>query len=120
MFLSIHNSLISLDIQNGRRLLFNKINSPEDPSELLSSDPRAYDQINRALAMYDVLGLYVKRKYVDKSWVMDEWGSGLAKARVPALLFMAHREAIGVPSKWKNFDALSLEAKLAYRQPEDS
>lgn len=82
-FLSIHDKLIAVDLQEGRRLLFAKIKSPADADRLLAEDMESYQKINRALAMYDVLGLYVKRRYVFKSWVMEEWGSGLAKARTP-------------------------------------
>ncbi|UKA59141.1 hypothetical protein [Arthrobacter sp. FW306-2-2C-D06B] len=109
-FLSIHDKLIALDLQEGRRLLFEKINSPEDADRLLQEDIASYHKINRALAMYDVLGLYVKRRYVVKSWVLEEWGPGLAKARVPGKHFIAHRTKQGVPSSWKNFDSLSLDA----------
>lgn len=61
--------------------------------------------------MYDVLGIYVKRRYVFKSWVKEEWGSDLAKARTLGKHFNANRTTPGVPSTWKSFDTLSLDAK---------
>lgn len=116
-FLGIHEKLIALDIQEGRRLLFQKISSPAAASQLLVDSPEEYQKVNRALAMYDVLGLYVKRKYVFKDWVMEEWGPNLAKARVPGRYFIEHRKEHGVPSLWHNFDTLSREASIKYQKP---
>lgn len=116
-FLGIHDKLIALDVQEGRRLLFEKINSPGDAARLLDEDPEAYHKINRALAMYDVLGLYVKHRYVAKSWVMEEWGANLAKARKPGMHFVAHRIERGVPSKWANFNEISRDAMIRHQDP---
>lgn len=110
-YLSIHDKLVAVDLQEGRRLLFTKIKSSADADNLLKDDPQSYQKINRALAMYDVLALYVRRRYIFKSWVMEEWGPGLANARTPGKHFIAHRTSQGVPSTWKNFDSLSLEAR---------
>ena len=115
-FLNIHQQLIALDIQEGRRILFQKITSPEAASQLLIDDPDDYQKVNRALAMYDVLGLYVKRRYVFKSWVLEEWGANLSKAREPGRHFINHRKANGVPSLWGNFDKLSLEASILHQK----
>lgn len=113
-FLAIHEKLIALDIQEGRRLLFTKVNSPEDAKLLEEHDIEAYQKVNRALAMYDVLGLYVSRRYVDKSIVLEEWGQNLSKARWHGQHFMEHRRQKNAPSKWKHFDALSEEAEALY------
>lgn len=109
-FLSIHEKMISSDLQEGRRLLLSKIKSFEDADRLLQEEPEQYQKVNRALAMYDVMGVYVKRGYILKSWVMEEWGPGLARAREPGLHFIEHRRRQGIASMWKNFDDLSFEA----------
>lgn len=68
-FLGIHDKLTALDIQEGRKILFNKVNSPEDAAELMKAENSdEYDKVNRAMAMYDVLGFYVYRRFVRKSW----------------------------------------------------
>lgn len=118
-FLNIHDKLIAVDLQEGRRLLYNEINAPEDPARLLREDPVNYAKVNRALVMFDVLGLYVKRGYISKTWVLDEWGPTLAKARKHANHFIAHRTAIGAPL-WPNFGAISLEAKIRSQKGRDS
>lgn len=97
-FLSIHEKMISSDLQEGRRLLLSKIKSFEDADRLLEEEPEQYRKINRALAMYDVLGVHVKRGYVLKSWVMEEWGPGLARAREPGSHFIEHRRRQGIAS----------------------
>ncbi|MFP3461272.1 hypothetical protein R5O87_10520 [Arthrobacter globiformis] len=111
-FLSIHDKLVAKDLQEGRRLLFEKIHAPEDVEALLQKDEDGYHKVNRALAMYDVLGVYVKRRYVFKAWVMEEWGPNLAKAWSHAQHVIAHREKRGAPSNWDNFRAISLEARI--------
>lgn len=108
-FLAIHEKLIALDIQEGRRFLFTKINSEGDAARLKRRNIEAYQKVNRAMSMYDVLGLYVSRRYVDKSVVLEEWGRNLAMARENAEHFMDFRK-----KRWDHFDKLSSEAHELY------
>lgn len=116
-FLDIHAKLIDVEVQEGRRLLYHEIRSAADPARLLKEDEEKYDKVNRALAMYDVLGLYVRKRYVFKNWVLDEWGAALVRARPHAKHFIAHRESQGSFSAWPNFHALSLEAAVRNQKP---
>lgn len=109
-FLSIHEKMVTSDLQEGRRLLLTKIKTPEDVEKLFEDNIEGYQKVNRALAMYDVLGVYVKRGYIFRDWVMEEWGSGLAKAGEPGKLFIDHRRQQGIPSTWRNFSDLSRDA----------
>lgn len=109
-FLSIHEKMVTSDLQEGRRLLFTKIKNSEDVERLFKENPEGYQKVNRALAMYDVLGVYVKRGYIFEDWVLEEWGSGLAKAGEPGKLFIEHRSRQGIPSTWPNFIELSRKA----------
>lgn len=113
-FLSIHDKMVTADLQEGRRLLF-EIKSPDAAGKLLKEDREGYQKVNMALAMYDVLCLYAKRGYVRKSLVMEAWGPGLANARIPGKHFIAHRTKQGVPSTWTNFDEVTLEAAILFQ-----
>ncbi len=115
-FLSIHEKMVTSDLQEGRRMLFTEIKTPEDVERLFQHDREAYQKINRALAMYDVLGVYVKRGYILEDWVMEEWRSGLAKAGEPGRLFIDHRCQQGIPSNWPNFLELSRRAASKSRK----
>ncbi|MDQ0620093.1 hypothetical protein [Arthrobacter globiformis] len=109
-FLNIHDKLVDVEVQEGRRLLHNEIENEDDPARLMREDATKYDKINRALALYDVLGLYVSKRYVFKDWVLDEWGPALVRARPHARHFIAHRDKQGGGPSWPNFAALSLAA----------
>ncbi|MFK0040773.1 hypothetical protein ACIQTW_13140 [Paenarthrobacter sp. NPDC090517] len=116
-FLDIHDKLIELGVQEGRRLLYTKIKGPNDPARLSEESPEEFDKINRALAMFDVLGLYVRRRYVFRSWVMNEWGANLAGAWPQAQHFIAHREKQVGREAWPNYKRLSLEAVIKNQKP---
>ncbi|MEV4540819.1 hypothetical protein [Micromonospora echinaurantiaca] len=62
----MHEQLISPELQQGRRLLFDAGRSGQLP------DDRSQDfyLMNRAVGMYDTLGLYVRRKVVPRRWVL--------------------------------------------------
>lgn len=108
-FYAVHEKLIAFDIQEGRRILFGSIKTVEDVAALERDCLDGFQKVNRALGMYDVLGMQVAHKYVYKSTVLEEWGRNLARARTPALLFMAHRQ-----KSWDHFDKLSAEALKRY------
>ncbi|WP_434993462.1 hypothetical protein [Arthrobacter sp. Ld5] len=108
-FLAIHEKLIAYDIQEGRRILFTKIHSVDDVKRLEQENLDEFQEVNRALAMYDVLAMYASRKYVPKQVILDEWGRNLARSRKHALHFMEHRD-----KKWDHYDKLSSEALATY------
>jgi hypothetical protein len=89
VLLKMHELLISDNLQKGRYLLFEKV-VDEASVERLSG--RDYRYINRALAAYNLLGLYVKKGYVDIDDVLDIWAVPIYRAWVAAQPFFAHRE----------------------------
>jgi len=113
-FLSVHEKMITADLQEGRRLLFD-VESPEAAEKLLENKREDYQKVNMAMAMYDVLCLYVERGYVRRDLVMETWGPGLANARIPGRHFIAHRTKLGIPSTWRNFNKVSLEAAILFQ-----
>lgn len=87
MFLRMHDRLLDPEVVAGRRMLYT-INSREYASHLSGEDQEALTRIYRALALYDVLGLYVERKWIDKQTVLDEWGESLSKSLTPGRFFI--------------------------------
>ena len=104
-FLALHEKMIARDVQEGRRLLFTRCTSVEDVEKLKQECDEGFQKVNRALGLYDVLGMYVSRKYVYESAVLEEWGRTLVKARNPARCFMDYRE-----KEWDHFLVLSEKA----------
>lgn len=102
----IHELLVSPEVARGRRLLFQashagKLPKPYDPG---------WDEINQSLAMYDTLGVYVRRRIVSKKLVLESWHHPLANIREPALAFLAHRRGQRVRNPWPSLLTLLDEA----------
>ncbi|GAA1407114.1 hypothetical protein ACFQZ4_35015 [Catellatospora coxensis] len=74
LFLDMHAKMLDPEIFRGRRVLLEKINSLEDARALREADPLQYELVNRAVAMLDVLACYVRRGYLDRTLVLEEWG----------------------------------------------
>lgn len=121
LFLKVHERLIDIDLQRGRRILYSEVTSPQAARSLLNNQPNDYDLVNRALSMMDVAALYVKRGYIDKALFMGEWAPVYARARANGLRFIAERtdrQGAGSWTAWPHFQALAAEAaSLVISQP---
>lgn len=104
-FLAIHEKMFDLEIQEGRGILYNKIKTLDDAQRLKKYDYEGFRKVNRAIAMWDVLAMYVRRGYLPKKLVLDEWGRNLAKYRERVLLFGQARG-----KHWEHYERLSKEA----------
>jgi hypothetical protein len=80
---------MSDDVQRGRYLLFEKV---VDEASIQSLSSQDYGDINRALAAFNLLGLYVQKGHVEKKEVMDVWARPVYRSWVAAQPFFAHRE----------------------------
>jgi hypothetical protein len=72
LYLRIHEQLLDLQVQEGRRLLYERVHSVEDVIDLRRNEPEVYALINRSLSMFSTLGLYVERGYVDRDVVLAD------------------------------------------------
>jgi hypothetical protein len=115
LFLKVHQGLISADASEGRFLLFQHVTDVESVSRL---DATTFQKINRALAWFDVLGLYLARGYLDAHVVMDLWAEPVNAAWTSAKPFIAFRKERTGWEPWRYFASLNLAAEqaLASRQ----
>jgi hypothetical protein len=113
-FLAIHEKMFDLEIQEGRGILYSKIKSLDDVEKLKKYDRESFRKVNRAIAMWDVLAMYVSRGYLPKQMVLEEWGRNLAKYRGRVLLFGEARN-----KHWEHYEALSKEACEKYPSAAD-
>lgn len=104
-FLDIHEKMIAIDIQDGRGILYNDIESRADVERLKQENPEGFQKVNRAIAMYDVLAMYASRGYLPRQLILEEWGRNLAKYRQRVLLFGDVRG-----KNWEHYEDLSKEA----------
>lgn len=80
LFFKMHERLIDPDLKRGRQILRERVTSTEKAREMRELDPDAYQLVGRALAMFDILGCYVRRNYIDEGLVLEEWGHTYAGA----------------------------------------
>jgi hypothetical protein len=84
--LKLHETLVSPELQAGRRLLFNL---EREVSELSDDE---YASANRALATLDVAGFYCDKGYVNEQDILDLWAPSLAKLKHKAVPFLDQRD----------------------------
>ena len=84
VFIKVYELLISDGIQKGRYLLFEKVTDKESVERLTDDE---YRHINRAVAAYNLLGVYLKNGYVSERDVIEVWGPTIYRAWVTAQPF---------------------------------
>src|SRR4051812_19087529 len=89
MFLRMHETLIEPDVVKGRRALYNI--TSRDAAHTSCDDEEETTRIYRALALWDVMGLYVESGWVKRDTVLKEWSTSLVRSKGPAELWMAER-----------------------------
>ncbi|MGZ8771690.1 MAG: DUF4760 domain-containing protein [Aeromicrobium sp.] len=91
----IHEMLISPETAKGRRILFQTYGKT-----LPAPGDDAWDAINQSLAMYDTLGVYVRRKIVSERLVLSAWFHPLCAIHEPAQAWVDHRARHNVRNPW--------------------
>jgi len=108
-FLKLHEQLIGDDAQRGRALLMKLGPSPNRLSE---EDFRC---IKRALARYDLLGMYVARGYVRLDDALTLWAEPLYFALRASPNFIAYTEKTDGYRPWGGFLELATQAEKQLR-----
>ncbi|MEU9089333.1 hypothetical protein [Streptomyces sp. NPDC048428] len=78
LFLSLNEQLMQPDLQRGRGILRERVKSKRDAEIMYRRKRDDHWAVSQAVAMFDLLGLYVSRNYVDRDLVVAEWGEMLA------------------------------------------
>jgi hypothetical protein len=92
--LKVHENMTSLDLQRGRRLLFEATDAGTDRWWQTEDEARR-DEINRALAMLDVMGWLKAQDHLDDSFVFDIWGWVVVRAWAAAKPYVEWRREVG-------------------------
>jgi hypothetical protein len=114
IFLKMTEYLTSEDIQRGRQLLYEKV-TDEDSVRRLNDEQ--YRDIHRAMNAFNILGLYVKNRYLSEGDVLDVWAVPVYRGWQAAQPYVTHRERAQGSKTWTYFEALakkcleSLESK---------
>jgi hypothetical protein len=113
LFLRLHERLIDIDLHRGRRILTERINSPEDAATLLRDSPTDYELVFRALAMFDIVALYAERRYIDRNLLLEEWGGSYAGAWEHGRHVITERLNRQTSSSWSGWPHFRHMGKLA-------
>ncbi|MFC4610584.1 hypothetical protein ACFO9E_22715 [Streptomyces maoxianensis] len=124
LFLSLHERLTHPDFQSGRRILWDEIHHSGDVEVLIRHRPQDFRQVSGAIAMFDILGLYVAKKYVNKDAVLQEWGSTVARTYLHGVHVLDACEPEFGWRPWPHFEELGEEAdrwhvRKGRRHPEE-
>ena len=115
LFLRVHERLVDVDLQRGRRIIYQDVNSVQDVQHLMRERPGDYDTANRALAVLDIAALYVERGYLDEQLFMQEWGLEYANILKHAQYFIDERASQAVASADKTWPHLQFLGARATR-----
>lgn len=107
-FQRIHELLVAPKAAAGRRRLFVCSQNGSYPSV----GDEGWDEINYALALYDTLGNYVKKDFVDEEIVLAAWQDPLQLISGPLDEFMLHRKKEGVEQPWEFLQDLIDRVKI--------
>jgi hypothetical protein len=84
-FLQIQEVMLGTDLQDGRRLIYR---AGEGQSPPTGEDLRT---VARTLAMFNLLGSYVRRRIAPRRWVLDFWHARLRALRPGHDVMVAER-----------------------------
>jgi hypothetical protein len=113
LFLRLHEALVEPEVVAGRRALY-KIKTT-DGAAAACVDEQTSSRIYRALALFDVLALYVESKWIDEGTVLKEWSNSLVRSTEPAELWMAERYKGVEWHSWPHYQALASKAARVER-----
>lgn len=108
LFLRMHESLLEPSVVAGRRALY-EIREHDDATRLVY-DADKLTSVYRALAMFDVLALYVENKWISEQTVLDEWGNSLRRSIDPSEIFISARYETIQWHSWPHYRALADKA----------
>lgn len=72
-FFNIHERLMSVEVQGGRRLLYEYSEKGKDWGEVFKKRPNDFEQINHALGGYQTLAQYARLRHVSRRRVGQVW-----------------------------------------------
>lgn len=108
LFLKMHENLLGEVPMAGRRALA-RIHDETSATQAVYDSNRS-TEIYRALAGFDVLGLYVERGWVSERTVLEEWADSLSKYAAPKALWVEKRYPGKKFHSWPHYDALAERA----------
>ncbi|WP_436522318.1 hypothetical protein [Actinoplanes sp. HUAS TT8] len=89
MYLRVHETLIDIEMQRGRRAL----HAFGEAGLLPSEESPEFAQISRTLSVHNAGAIYVRRGIVPRRWVLREWKNTLCDMRCALTVFREYRQS---------------------------
>lgn len=105
----IHEALVDPQAARGRKLAFVSLASGQWPS----LESPEWDDLNQALALYDTLGVYVRRRYVPSGLVLENWSHPINTIGPAVSAFSEERARLGIRQYWTGYTYLAQRARGA-------
>lgn len=109
LFLRMHEALLEPSVVAGRRALYEL--KDKASAAALGRQEQSLTNVYRALAMFDVLALYVENGWIDEDTVLDEWGNSLRRSIEPAEHFIEARYETIQWHSWPHYRDLAIKAR---------
>jgi hypothetical protein len=104
LFLRVHERLVTTEQQESRRLI-HELGEQGKRVEDYTDDERA--RVNNALAAFNVLGIYYKRRYIRRKDVLEFWAVPLLRLMPSAEPYLKRRDSFGTTGQeWPELRAL--------------
>lgn len=116
LFLRMHEALIDPEVVAGRRVLYT-LDSREQAAALASQEEKQ-TQVYRALAMFDLLGLYVENNWISEKTVLEEWSNSLNRSIKHADHFINARYETVQWHSWPHYRKLAEKATKVSPSPQ--
>lgn len=107
LFLALHEKLSAPEQMRGRRVLREQVNSVNDAAELRQANRGDGRAAAGALAMLDILGLYIEKGFVEDNLVLEEWGYVLAELQPHAAHLISERTRNRHRPPWPHYRRLA-------------
>lgn len=119
LFLKVHERLLDLDLQHGRRILTREVKSREDVRLLIDKRYADYEVVSRSLSMLDFAALYAEKNYLDRKLFIQEWGYVYAELKRYFDILISERtnEDPAYAQSWPHFQSFAREMVEAQSQP---
>ena len=88
MYLRVHETLIEVEMQHGRRALYECGRTGKLPPE----GSTEFARISRTLSVHNAVAIYIRRGIVPRRWVLQEWRNTLCDMRRGLDTFRRYRQ----------------------------
>jgi len=103
LYTDMHDRLTSNDSQRGRWVLFNRMGTENEIQRMFDRQHKNddFNTVNRAIGLYNTLGIYAYRGFIDREIALDHWAAPVSQRWPDIERFLRwRRRTHGDPHMW--------------------